>query len=605
MLAIITAFEQWRHYLDGAQHTITIFCDHRNLQYFASSRVLNRRQARWSLFLADFDFVISYRPGAQQGKPDALSRRHDFQPAKGDMVFQQQQATILKPHQLKIHTLVETPTDQSLLTHIKDQLKTDALALDILLHLGEDPPDTPGLRHDYDRFSASDGLIFRDGLLYVPDVAAHLDILLSRHDSNLAGHFGISKTLELVTRDYWWPQLRKFVQQYVKSCDICSRAKPVHHKPYGCLLPLPVPTRSWQSISMDFIVDLPLSNGFDSVLVVVDRLSKMAHFIPCTKDVTSEQTALLVFQNVIRLHGLPDNIISDRGTQFASRFWSRLFGLLGTDINLSSAFHPQTDGQSERVNQVLEQYLHCTINYQQDNWTDLLPTAEFAYNNATHASTKMTPFYANYGYCPCFEFKPSTHTEVPAADDHVAKMQDITQMLTTELELAQGIYQFYADQHRVDAPLFEPGDKVWLLRRNIATRHPSSKLDYKRLGPFTIADQINPVAFRLNLLLSMKVHDVFHVSLLEPYVPNTLPGQLEEPPPPDIVDGEPEYEVEEILDSRIFRRKLQYLVSWKGYDISEWSWEPVENFSNHEESVLEFHRRYLLKPGPRGILRGG
>ena len=356
---------------------------------------------------------------------------------------------------------------------------------------------------------------------------------------------------------------------------------------------------------MDFITDLPLSNGSDSVLVVVDRLSKMAHFIPCTKDITSEQTALLVFQNVIRLHGLPDNIISDRGPQFASRFWSRIFGLLGTDINLSSAFHPQTDGQSERVNQVLEQYLRCTINYQQDNWTDLLPTAEFAYNNATHTSTKMSPFYANYGYHPRFEFKPSMHAEVPAADDHVAKMQDITQMLTTELELAQGIYQFYADQHQVDAPLFEPGDKVWLLRRNITTRRPSNKLDYKRLGPFTIADQINPVAFRLNLPPSMKVHDVFHVSLLEPYIPNTLPGRLEEPPPPAIVDGEPEYEVEEILDSRIFRRKLQYLVSWKGYDISERSWEPVENFSNHEESVLEFHRRYPLKPGPRGILRGG
>jgi hypothetical protein len=257
------------------------------------------------------------------------------------------------------------------------------------------------------------------------------------------------------------------------------------------------------------------------------------------------------------------------------------------------------------VNQVLEQYLRCTINYQQDNWTDLLPTAEFAYNNATHASTKMTPFYANYGYHPRFEFKPSTHTEVPAADDHVAKMQDITQMLMMELELAQGAYQFYADRHRSDAPPFEPGDKVWLLRRNITTRRPSSKLDYKRLGPFTIADQVNPVAFRLNLPHSMKIHDVFHVSLLEPYTPNTLPGRFEEPPLPVDVDGELEYEVDEILDSRIFRKKLQYLVSWKGYDISERSWEPVENFSNHEESVLDYHRRYPLKPGPRGILRGG
>src|ERR1700678_2260362 len=165
---------------------------------------------------------------------------------------------------------------------------------------------------------------------------------------------------------------------------------------------------------MDFITDLSISTGHDSIMVVVDRLSKMAHFIPCSKTITSEQTASLIFQHVVRLHGLPDNIISDRGPQFISRFWSHLFQQLGTSVNLSSAFHPQTDGQSEQVNQVLEQYLRCIVNYNQDNWVDLLPAAEFAYNNAEHASTKASPCFANYGFYLCFEFLEPAQSPVPA-----------------------------------------------------------------------------------------------------------------------------------------------------------------------------------------------
>jgi hypothetical protein len=600
LLAIITAFEQWRHYLDGAQHKITIFCDHRNLQYFTSSRVLNRRQARWSLFLAEFDFVITYRPGTQQGKADALSRRSEYQPKPGEPTFEQQKMALLKPNHLKLSALIETPSDNSLLLRIKEQLSTDPLGQDIMLHLGASPPSLPPMRQDYDHFSLEDGLIFRDGLLYVPDIPSRLDILHSRHDSNIVGHVGIAKTLELVSRDYWWPQQRHFIQQYVKSCDICARGKAVRHRPYGLLEPLPIPSRHWQSISMDFITDLPVSAGHDSILVVVDRLSKMAHFVPCSKDITSEQTASLVFQHIVRLHGLPDNIVSDRGPQFAARFWSHLFQQLGTSINLSSAFHPQTDGQSERVNQVLEQYLRCIINYNQDDWVDLLPAAEFAYNNAEHASTKTSPFFANYGFHPRFEFLKPAQPPVPAAEEHITRMQDITRSLISELQSAQKTYKHFADRHRAEPPAFLPGDKVWLLRRNIKTQRPSDKLDYKKLGPFTIAKEINPVAFRLELPASMKIHDVFHVSLLEKYIPSPIPGRHVEPPPPVVVEGELEYEVDAILDSRISRGALQYLVSWKGYDIGDRSWEPVANLSNCAESLERFHLRYLHKPGGRG-----
>jgi hypothetical protein len=298
---------------------------------------------------------------------------------------------------------------------------------------------------------------------------------------------------------------------------------------------------------------------------------------------------------VIRLHGLPDDIVSDRGPQFASRFWSCLFKLLGTKTNLSSAYHPQSDGQTERVNQILEQYLRCFINYQQDNWVDLLPLAEFTYNNTTHASTKTTPFYANYGYHPRFDIKPSVAIQVPAAEDQITHLQDVTQSLISEIKLAQKASKEFADEHRCTPPPFKIGDQVWLLRRNVKTNRPSGKLDFKRLGPFTIIKEVNPVAFRLNLPPSLKIHDVFHVSLLEPYFPNSIPGRTQEPPPPVTIEGETEYEVNEILDSKILRRRLLYLVDWKGYAPSERSWEPAKHL-HCPELVQDFHTRYPLKP---------
>ena len=179
----------------------------------------------------------------------------------------------------------------------------------------------------------------------------------------------------------------KTIKEYVLSCDICLCSKNPQHQLYGLLEPLSVPKQPWSSVLMDFIVDLPPSNTFDCICVIVDRFSKMAPFVPYKKTITSKDMTKLFIDNIYQYHRLPDDIVSDRGPQFVSKFWQSLFKILQVEIKLSLAFHPQTDGQTEWVNQVLEQYLCCTINYQQDNWTSLLPLAEFAYNNSTHAST--------------------------------------------------------------------------------------------------------------------------------------------------------------------------------------------------------------------------
>jgi hypothetical protein len=200
-------------------------------------------------------------------------------------------------------------------------------------------------------------------LIYVSEGPICLKILRECHDNTLAGHFGMAQTHKLVSRNYWWPKMNKLLREYVKSYDTCDRSKAPRHRPFGLLQPLPIPSWPWGSIAMDFITDLPIVRAKNSILVVVNRLTKMAHFTPCSKSITVEETAQLILDGIVRLHGFPEEIVSDKGPQFASKFWRCLFELLRVDIRLSLAFHLKTDGQIERTNQTLEQYLLYTMNY--------------------------------------------------------------------------------------------------------------------------------------------------------------------------------------------------------------------------------------------------
>jgi len=246
----------------------------------------------------------------------------------------------------------------------------------------------------------------------------------------------------------------------------------------------------------------------------------MAHFTPCSKSITTEETAQLILDGIVQLHGLLEEIMSDRGPQFASKFWRCLFELFGVDIWLSSAFHPETDGQTERTNQTLEQYLRCTMNYQQDDWLDLLSQAEFAYNNTTHASTGISPFFANYGFHPRFSLEIPGDSVNPSAEERATRLGQVQQNLMAKLKLTHEWQKKQTDRRRKDHPNFKVGNKVWLLRKNIATTRPCAKLDYKRLEPFKIAKLVGLMACQLELPPQFKIHNVFHVSLLEPYHEN-------------------------------------------------------------------------------------
>ena len=407
MLAIVETMDHFRHYFEGLGQKTTVYSDHRNLLWFTETRVYNRHQVRWAEKLSRFDFVIIFRPGKQGGKPDALSRRPDY--TSGDDTAART-ITFLKPHHVDTSSLdpvghgaprsIKAYTLNAAIiqpAYLRVLGTDDKLRKEILTNLDRDPelsaylpylrdgrlPREPQTEEFLRNYSiTTDGLVLKNGLIYIPDCEhLKLQILQACHDSKTAGHLGQKNTLERVSRNYYWPGMRRMINDYVKTCDNCARNKAPRHRPHGLLHPLPIPTNSWKSVSMDLIMELPVSNGFNSILVCVDRFSKMSHFIPTNSDLMAEGAASLYLQNVFRLHGLPNDIVSDRGQQFTSRFTRRLLELCEIKNNYSTAYHPQSDGQTERTNQTLEHYLRTYCDHQQDDWHDLLPYAEFVYNN--------------------------------------------------------------------------------------------------------------------------------------------------------------------------------------------------------------------------------
>ena len=389
LLAIIRALGEWRHYLEGGPFPIDIVSDHKNLLYFSEARNLTRRQARWSLFLSRFDYAIRHRPGRLGGKPDAMSRRPDHMPDGEDNTGR----VLLSPERLWVMALRRGMTrvsgDRALLRRIRESKAYDDEVVEAVEMLKGRAPRA--LRKGLEEWKTEDGLLLFQGKVYVPkDEDIRREVVRIYHDSPPAGHPGRWKTYELVSRNYWWPGLSTFVERYVSGCDTCVRTKNTSHRPVGPLQPNPVPDGPWQVVTCDVITQLPESEGYDAIFVTVDRLTKMVHLAPTHSTVDAPDTADLFLNLVWKHHGTPKQVISDRGPQFVSRFLKAMFERLGIKGSTSTAYHPQTDGQTERVNQELEQYLRAFTDVRQSNWASLLPVAEFAHNTRAHLSTKVS-----------------------------------------------------------------------------------------------------------------------------------------------------------------------------------------------------------------------
>ena len=556
LLAVVHALKIFRHYLEGCQH-FTLYTDHHSLQYLFRQKELSRRQAGWLETLVDFqpNMEIRYLPG-EKNRADALSRQL---------------------HTLDLCSTFEIFTP-SLSTAISSAYATDPFYLPAKLPVWIS--------------KRADGLYyFRDRICVPADNALRTRILSDFHDSPSAGHPGYLRTLNAIAEHYWWPRLTQSVRRYVSSCSTCQRIKPSTQAPPGLLQPHAVPQRPWSHISMDLITDLPASTAhdgqtYDTIATFVDMLTKQAFFVRTNKTVTSTGLAHLYLENVYRLKGLSKFIVSDRDTRITAEFWQTLFRRLGSTLNLSTAHHPQTDGQTEITHRTIEQILRAYVDPLHDDWATWLPVAEFAYNSAQHSSISTSPFEANYGY------KPSTPASLDlppssSSDDYATRLKDIHVFVQQQSATAKALQAAYANQHRRPVT-FKVGDSVMLSTEKLSLKEqPSKKLRDRWLGPFTILQVVSPVAYRLNLPSQMQCHPTFHVSRLKLDIPSP-PDFASRPstsrPVPHAADFtySKEFTVESLLDVRITGRSLYFLVRWAApyNDPSEDTWEPMKELKH-------------------------
>ncbi|QRV79674.1 Retrotransposable element Tf2 protein [Ceratobasidium sp. AG-Ba] len=370
------------------------------------------------------------------------------------------------------------------------------------------------------------------------------------------------------------------------------------HKQYAPQKPLPIPQKPWEDIAYDFIVKLPESQGMDSILVVIDRFSRQAHFIPCLESTNAEGVADLFIKEVWKLHGLPKTTVSDRGPTFNSQFLKALYAKLGINPKFSTAFHPETDGITERTNQWLEGFLRSFCNYRQDNWVRWLPIAEFCHNNQVNSATGKTAFETIYGLHPRWDLV-DLEVNAPNAADMADSMQEIWDEVIASME-------FHRSKEDPPKHEYKVGDRVWLVGHNITTRRPSKKLDNKKLGPFVISEKISSHAYRLELPKTMRTHNVFHINLLTPFTEDKDFHRHQARPPPIVTEeGEEEYEVDHVVAWEQRKNGLYYQIRWKGYDPIEDTMERAEKIAELPQIIEDLLKRHPKAPLPKNYKRTG
>ena len=640
LLGIIWAIGQWRPYLQGQRFIVQT--DHSALKFLPDQPAVHRRVWKWISILQGYDVDIRHIPG-RRNPADGLSRRQWKQDNRINQAAKQEESRLFRVLQLGENPsdediqaaldklFIERPTEVSVqgpvqLSGIRGstqsqfsdqapaQLLVTRTTVDVsndlrqkmFQQLQQESPyreiiteleDAPIIRQEVKRgvetyrFRHSTLVVHRPDFhedepywkFVVPDnIDTKAAIFKELHDLPTGGHPGFNRTLQAARRRFYWRGMTTDVREYVLQCPVCQVEKGETSLPRGELQPLRIPTQRWSEVTIDFVTKLPKTEtGYDSVFVAVDRATKMVHLVPCVEAISAKETAQMFWHHVVRLHGVPKCLYSDRDRRFESAFWKYLWRLLGSDLRFSTAYHPQTQGQVERMNAVFEQVLRCTVHElgERRDWDTLLTHVEFCLNSQPNRSTGYSPFYLTYGYHPTTPIDLLSATDTSSVEGVTRFAQRLRQTYATAQEHLHRANEAYKKQYdrRHRPATFAVGDAVLLSTRNLRMKGTPAKLQRRYVGPYRVVERVGERAYRLRLPDGWNIHPVFHVSLLKPWKTGAWEREEPEVEPelePQVDDRE--YEIEKLLRWRPVRvgnqRSREFLVLYKGYGLDDASW---------------------------------
>lgn len=507
-LAVVETLKQYRHLLIGKHFVLKT--DHFSLTYLMiQTKTPQGRIARWLDTLAEYDFSIEHVSGVKNTAADALSR--------------------VQLSAISVEPLVD---DQESLQLIKDSLPDDPYFGEIMTALSKEGGEASipkQIRHYVQHYKLADGLLYftttvgsdnNNWRLCIPNNSrVRNKIFTEAHEPPTSGHFGPYKTYFTLAQNFYWPRMFKDIKSFIRSCDNCQRCKTGSTGTDGLLKPLDIPEQRWSSIFLDFVTGLPVSNGFDAILVVTDRLTKRGHFIPTQKAIDAPRTAQLYMDEIVRLHGIPQSLVSDRDIRFVNTFWKKLHELLGSRLLFSTANHPQTDGQTERLNRTLNNLLRAYCFNEHRNWTNYLSAVEFAYNNSYQKSIETTPFMADLGYQPAtsgFHNILQSPGYNEAVEDLGTKLKAILCRIQDQMAHAQRSQEQQANKSR-NAVDYQVGDLVLVHRDAYAKADTYRKIQPSFLGPFRVVKKFGDNVCEVDLPDHRKTHRRINTQYLRKY----------------------------------------------------------------------------------------